>query len=393
MKVLILGASHAELPMIQAARFLATRVDAAGLKSFGRTLDHLDSFYNVDYSKIDEVQSLINANSYDAVLPGCNDFAAITCSELRSRGSIYRGDSLDTAQALHLKNRFRRLCAEFDIPSPKAVEVSPRDDLSIVGSVLSLPVIVKPIDLTGGRGITVVHDASRLAKAARIAEAVTRQPKIIVEEYLPWTLHSASYIVLNEVATRILDADEFLAENHFLVSSATMPSGLSKGVLAAIDLAVEKLVSSLRLSDGVLHVQFLSDGVQARVLEVCRRPPGDLYVLLPMFSSGFDFPRAIVYSQLSIATDLPLVSPQATPTLRLCVMTRRNGVFVGNEYLFPREVDLVFEEKLMHSGDPVLRPGVDKSAIIFLQSKDLKLLREIAENPNEFVKLKIGPLV
>jgi carbamoylphosphate synthase large subunit len=389
MRVLVLGASHAESPLIVALGSFATEIDAAGLRSFKGATSQLRVFHEVDYSDVDAVHRLVNEYRYDAVVPGCNDFAAITCASLRTRGVISIGDPLAISKAIHLKDRFRKLCTDLEIPAPQAVEVPPQTKPNEVKLPFSLPVIVKPTDLTGGKGMTVVTDRVELTEAIEFARTTTRQSTVLVEEYLPWSLHSASYIILGGVATQILNADEQVVEGHFLVSSATMPSSLPKSTLTIVDDSVRKIVSALSLSDGVLHVQFLSDGYQAKILEICRRPPGDLYVLLPMLSTAFDFPRAIVSSQLGIATSLPPVSRETTPTLRLCVIADRRGVFRENRFRLPRDVESVFQLELMRSGEAVDQIGVQKSAILFLQSSRIETLQEIARFPGRFVEMVV----
>lgn len=53
--------------------------------------------------------------------------------------------------------------------------------------------------------------------------------------------------------------------------------------------SLEKLCSSLKLRDGLLHTQFILSGTQPMIVEVSRRCPGDLYPLLVEYSTGFDF--------------------------------------------------------------------------------------------------------
>jgi carbamoylphosphate synthase large subunit len=387
-KVLVLGASHAETPLFIALQNCADEIATAGLVIHRSAKKLIDVHHEVDYSDVRAIEKLVVDEGYDAVLPGCNDFAAISCASLSPRSVLGCGDSLAVAQAIHLKNQFRSLCVELEIPSPRAIEVT-SNDVTNLSFDLPFPLIVKPTDLTGGKGMTVVHEVSELVPALDYARAASRQATVVVEEFLPWTLHSASYIILGGAVTQILNADEYLEGAQFLVSAATMPSSLPKSILDIVDATVLKLTSALRLADGVVHVQFLSDGHQARILEICRRPPGDLYVLLPMLSSAFDFPRAIIGSQLGIATALPPISHSVTPTLRLCVIANEIGSFVENRFALPRNVETVFDFNLMQAGDKVSRPGVEKSAIIFLQSEDLPTLQEIAMRPSEYVEMRV----
>ena len=66
-------------------------------------------------------------------------------------------------------------------PSPKSILVSSIDDLE--GIELNYPIIVKPIDRSGSRGITKLQDSSGLVEAIEDAKAQGFEKEALVEEF------------------------------------------------------------------------------------------------------------------------------------------------------------------------------------------------------------------
>ena len=90
-----------------------------------------------------------------------------------------------------------------------------------------------------------------------------------------------------------------------MVSGASSPSSVPKSAEEKLCKDSEKIAELLGLVDGIFHVQFiLKDGVPI-IIEICRRPPGDLYVKLVKYATGVDYPMWIVKAQAG--EDLSLI--------------------------------------------------------------------------------------
>ena len=152
-KMLMLGGSHAEIPMIQAARKLGYYVITTGNQADGLGHPFGDAYINCDFSNKEAITELAREQKVDAICSGCNDFAYLSAAYACEKLELPGHDDYETALRIHHKDKYRALADELGIVTPKAYKCSGSAKLSEACERLSFPVIVKPVDLTGGKGM------------------------------------------------------------------------------------------------------------------------------------------------------------------------------------------------------------------------------------------------
>ena len=287
MRILFLGGGHSEYPIIIEARKLGHQIFTLGRIRF----EHVDSTYHVfiDYSDIPKIQDFCLQNEIERIIAGCNDFAAIAAAQVSEALGIPHEISLAAAIELHNKNQWSRSFQQLSIPIPQSQVIDLKK-----GEIpdLKLPweptgkLLVKPVDMTGGKGIF-LSEVSRLAIDISMYKSNSRQSKLIIQEYLEGSLHSA-FILFARDEIRVFFADEEI-DSNFKVRMAVMPSELENMTKTSIRLHMEKYIEYLGLKQGLLHLQFILTGDSFKVVDLCARPPGDLFILLPLYAFDFNF--------------------------------------------------------------------------------------------------------
>jgi hypothetical protein len=117
--------------------------------------------YRIDYSEATLVEKLVRDANFTSVVAGCNEFAAFTAARIADKLHTVNHDSLWQTTQIHLKDNFRGLCARFRIPSSRFFAITDDEDFGANRlERLTFPVIVKPVDLTGGKGIILGSEGS-----------------------------------------------------------------------------------------------------------------------------------------------------------------------------------------------------------------------------------------
>ena len=90
---------------------------------------------------------------------------------------------LSKKQVLNLTNKMymKRLMVENDIPTSRYKTFTSKDKLDVGG--LAFPLIVKPVDSNGSKGVRKVNDMKELGLYAKEAFKFTLSDTIIVEEF------------------------------------------------------------------------------------------------------------------------------------------------------------------------------------------------------------------
>lgn len=327
-KMLLLGGGHAEIPLIQAAHELGWYVITTGNAREGLGHPYADKNVFADFSDKDAMLELAKSEGVQAVCSGCNDFALLSTVYVCEKLGLPGHDSYATSLEIHHKDKYRALATRLGIPTPRAITVRTSNraencaDFETAIAQLTFPIIVKPVDLTGGKGIHRAANADEAREAYKDASSRTRQDHIVVEEFVQGSNHGFSaMLVKGKVAFAFSDNEQYYI-NKYMVSGANSPSTSSGKTLAMLREYSERIAQELHLVDGILHIQYIerADGTPV-IIEICRRPPGDLYIKFVKYATGVDYPKFIV--QAETGEDISSIADVPTQGfwLRHCIMS------------------------------------------------------------------------
>ena len=324
--MLLLGGSHAEIPLIQAAQSLGWYVITTGNAREGLGHPYADKNVFADFSDKDAMLELARSEGVQAVCSGCNDFALLSTVYVCEKLGLPGHDSYATSLEIHHKDKYRALATRLGIPTPHALVVRSAADFETAIAQLTFPIIVKPVDLTGGKGIHRAANADEARVAYKDACSRTRQDHIVVEEFVQGSNHGFSaMLVKGKVAFAFSDNEQYYI-NKYMVSGANSPSTSSDKTLAMLREYSERIAQELHLVDGILHIQYIerADGTPV-IIEICRRPPGDLYIKFVKYATGIDYPKFIVLAETG--EDISGIADVPTQGfwLRHCIMADRQA--------------------------------------------------------------------
>lgn len=389
--VLITGGSHAEIPLIEALHRLGFCVLSTGMNVDGPGHRLSDKYIPADYSDKESVLELVKEHKVSGIVSGCNDFAYFSTSYACQQIGLAGHDDIGIAEQIHHKNKFRSVLKECNLPFPCFQSCSTIEDIDKAKAVLSLPVYVKPTDLTGGKGISVCYDWNQVYNQFNIARSVTRRTTILIEEMISGANHGVSVLLQKQkVCFSFFDNEEYYL-NPYLVSGAYTPSDLTENVKGEIIRQIEVLADNLKLCDGLFHCQcIVSHDGTPYMIDPCRRAPGDLYIKLVSYATGIDYAMAIVKSELGLSFDDEMHYQKMNRNIaRECIMTDRNGVV--SDILIDEEYDRHIIDRLQWGkpGDIIDDYLKYKAGIVFFEYPTFEELRDKMKTLNQHMKIKV----
>jgi len=385
-KLLLAGGSHADISIIIAAQKLGYWVITSGNNPDDLGHIHSDEYCPEDYSKPAAMLKLAEQLKIDVICASANDFSAISCAYVADKLSLPGHDNYETALTIHHKDKFRTFCSDINILVPKAISFSKDHDINDVKRKLSFPMIVKPVDLSGGKGIMKVQNESELLLAIEDAFVQTKSERLVIEEFIVGTNHGYStFIKDGKVIFTFMD-DEHYFVNPYLVAGASTSLHYTNKIAEHLNASLEKMSKSLKLVDGLLHVQFILKDEAPYIIEVCRRTPGDLYVKLVEYATQFNMSEAIVKSVSGESIWMYDINNIDYVT-RHCVMSQDEGLIdkvVYNDFELRIFNKMVFYEK----GDQISDPLTYKAEIDFIKyaNKDDMIKSVDAIEKNIYIK-------
>ena len=391
-KLLLLGGSHAEIPLIKAAQELGWFVITTGNNRDGLGHPYADKTVFADFSNKEAMLELAKTEGVTAVCSGCNDFALLSTVYVCEQLGLPGHDSYATSLEIHHKDRYRALATRLGIPTPQAKVVHNEQEFEKAIAALTFPIIVKPVDLTGGKGIHRATNVEEARAAYKDATSRTRQDHIVVEEFIEGTNHGFSaMLVKGKVAFAFADNEQYFI-NKYLVSGANTPSTTPDTGLAKLRDYSERIARELNLVDGILHIQYIekNDGTPF-IIEICRRPPGDLYIKFVKYATGIDYPKFIVMAETGEDISSIADAPTQGFWLRHCVMAGKNieNNSVVREVSFAPEIQGNIVEKFLwyKPGEVVTDKLIYKAGIVFFHFDTLSEMQDKTKRMTELVKI------
>jgi biotin carboxylase len=217
-KLLVIGAGLAQEDAIRRAREIGYTVlasdgspDAVGLRHADRSrvIDVKDVQSNLDWARSEKI---------DGVISYATDVALPTVLAIRETlgfpglGRVPMEVSLDKSQQ---RTRFRKA----GLAQPDFEVVDNVRDAKLAARTLGFSLVIKPIDNSGSRGVTLLHDGTSLPEAYRIAMQSSAKKLIILEQYIEGTELTVEGISIDGEHHILAISDKFKPEGSYRVAT------------------------------------------------------------------------------------------------------------------------------------------------------------------------------
>src|SRR5690606_30231550 len=235
-------------------------------------------------------------------------------------------------------------------------------------------------------GISVANSRQQAESGIRMAFDLSREKRIVIEEFLDGTRHGFSALIKNKKIVFHFSDNEHYYLNPFMVSAASTPSIAGENAINQLISESEKIASRLQLVDGIFHIQFiLKDGAPV-IIEICRRPPGDLYINLVTLATGMDYPAQIVRAATGQAIEIGEDNKPSGYFVRHCIMSDTPGKVTAVK------IDPFIAEKIVSQltwwtpGHLIENVMSDKLGIVFLKFDSMPEMLETTDKLQALIK-------
>ena len=184
-KLLVLGGTRISCEIIRMARGMGCFV---GVADYDRIEDSpgkqiADAAYDVSVMNIDAIVDLIRREHIDGVITGFADAILPAYAEICEKSGLPAYATREQLETFTRKDRYKKLLREYGIPTVEEYAFSP-DGFDETIKDIKYPVLVKPVDSSGARGITICDSKNQLRKALDRALAFSKSRTVLVERYI-----------------------------------------------------------------------------------------------------------------------------------------------------------------------------------------------------------------
>lgn len=336
-KLLLLGGSRYLLPAIEAAHKLGVYVITADYLPDNAAHKYSDEYHNVSIIEKDAVLQLARELNVDGIMSYATDpgvaVAAYVAEQLGLPTSPYASVAL-----LQNKGAFRKFLRDngFQVPFAKSY----RDPAAALADVdlFRWPVIVKPVDSAGSKGVRRVDCREDLVAAAEYALGYSLTDEYIVEEFIEqkgFSSDTDSFSVDGKLVFASFNNQWFdqNAVNPYTPSGYIWPSTMPAEIQTELRAELQRLMSLLNMGTSIYNIETRqgTDG-KAYIMECTPRAGGNRLSEVLRLATGQDIITASVKAALGMPLDTEFSDPVYVGHWGEVILhSNRDGVFEGIE--------------------------------------------------------------
>lgn len=293
-KLMILGGSRYALPVIEAAKKLTIYTITADYLPDNIAHQYSDEYVNV--SVIDKEATLEAAKrlEIDGIISFACDPGVVTAAYVAEKMGLPFQGSYESTRILQDKGLFRKFLSDngFNCPCAKRYEDinAPMQDIDY----FNWPVIVKPTDSAGSKGVTKVECPDDLKEAIKTALNGAHNGAFIIEDFLTFEGHhsSADPFTVNGEIKFVTYSDQLFdseADNPYTPAYIIWPASMKQEHQDILTSETQRLLKLLGMKTGIYNIETcVANGGKPYIMEVSPRGGGCKIAELQRLAFGVD---------------------------------------------------------------------------------------------------------
>lgn len=394
--LMILGANTLQLPLIETAN--AMGYDTLVISPVPSEPGHKIATYSEYIDIADEEGCLAAAKKYNicGAITDQTDIPVRTVAYVTEQLSL-PGIGYETARLFTDKFLMREKCKELGIRTLSYKMCRDVEDAEyFFVSLKGKPVILKPVDNQGSKGVSKVESIEQLYKKYKEAESYSRSHTVLVEEFVTGIEFVVEGLAYDYKFKNLICGDTYYFDipDAFSATMREFPSTRDKDLVQRVKEMNEKIITGFGLKQGISHSEFIMDGEDIILIE-CAARGGGVFISSDLISlgSGLETEKFLIQIATGTLKDVPETRQQDRSCCYLAMYLAGNGEVVSVE-----GVDEVMSRPYVHRNnlDDIrvgmrTKPIKDKTARFFLivEGKDHDDLMERIDDIKKTMRVQV----
>lgn len=396
-KLLILGAMEMHVPLIKRAKEMGNYVITVDYIPENPGHKLADEAYFDSTTDLDAVLKLSKKLNIDGIMTYNSDPAAPTAAYVAEKLGL-PGNPYQSVKIMSEKNLFRDFLISNGLNAPKFGNYLNIEDALCHINDFSFPIIIKPVDSSGSKGVTVVNNVNDVQNAIECALEKSRSKKFIIEEYIEPVgkqLHGDGFVQNGKVVFLHLGDHHFDSTiNNLVPYSTTYPTEHPVEIVNACKNQIQDFMSKVGFKNGGFNVELRISNKDNKpyIIDIGARNGGNFTPKVIEYGSGFNFlDRAIKIALGESIDDIKITDKVSNFVSYLILHSDKNGVL--NNIVLDKMIENRIIEKHIYlkSGDKVETfLGANAAlGVLIMKYESREVMDEIVENFPNLYKVEL----
>ena len=396
-KLMILGGSRYTLPVIKAAHELGLYVITCDYLPNNIAHKYSDEYCNVSIIDKDATLEAAKRLKIDGITSFACDPGVVTAAYVAEKMNLPSVGSYEAVSILQNKGNFRRFLRDngFNVPTSKSYN-SINEALSDINA-FHWPVIVKPTDSAGSKGVTKVDSPEKLEKSIEYALSFSHCNEFIIEDFITqkgFSSDSDCFSVDGKLKFVSFNSQRFdmKAANPYTPAAYSWPSSMSAEHQNELKSELQRLITLLNLKTSLYNIETRegTDG-KAYIMECSPRGGGNRLSECLEYATGVK----LIENTVRAAVGMPIVGIEQKSYegcwAEIVLHSDKPGVF-ENLWISDEIKDNIFEKDLwIKSGTKVGGFTAANEAIgtIVLKFENEEQLLDVMNEIESYIKILV----
>lgn len=332
-KLMLLGGLRYLLPVIDAAHNMGCHVITCDYLPDNIAHKYSDEYHNVSILDRDAVLSLARELRIDGIMSFAVDPGVVTAAYVADRLGLPCAGPYESICILQDKEKFRGFLETNGFNVPKSKGFSSYEEAYAARDYFAWPVIVKPVDSAGSKGVSRVDSPYDLRPAFDNAKSHSFSGKVIIEEFIEkegCSSDSDCFSVDGKLEFVSFSAQRFdeNAENPYTPAAYSWPSTFTKEQEAELTAEIQRLLTLLRMRTSIYNIETrIGTNGRPYIMEVSPRGGGNRLAEMLRMATGVDMIVAAVRAALGESVTNIVQKPYDGHWAEVILHADRSGTF------------------------------------------------------------------
>ncbi len=392
---MLLGGIRYLLPVIKAAHEQGYYVITADYLPDNIAHKYSDEYVNVSIIDKDAVLKVAREKQIDGIMSFGVDPGVVSASYVQTQMGLPSFGPYESVEILQNKDKFRAFLTEHGFNVPNAKGYTKVEDAMADADQWEYPVIVKPTDAAGSKGVTRVDDAELLKDAVDYAFDKSLSGHIIIEDFIEKQGCSSDTDSFSEngklkFVSFCAQRFDLNATNPYTPAAYSWPSTFTKEQEAYLTSEIQRLITLLGMKTNVYNVETrIGTNGKPYIMELTPRGGGNRLCEMLRYATGVDMITAM--TRYIVGDSVPVIEqkPYNGHWAEIILHADKGGVFDHLEISEELSVEVVEKDLWVKQGDKVESFEGANNAIgtLVLRFQTAEELEEAITNQREWLKV------
>lgn len=253
-KLLILGGNNMSKEIVYQAKNMGVKTIITDWYDTNKSPVKLlsDNYWNESIEDYDKLAELIKENHIDGILTGFTDSYLIHYARLCKKVGLPCYGTEEQFECMTDKMKYKELMRKFNVPTI--------EQYSLDSENIKYPVLVKPTDGSGSRGITICHDYKELNEAVEKAKKTSKKGAVVIERYMAGREATIFWLFVDGKYYLTMIGNRHVKQSQKgniipLPVGYTFPAAVTEKYVAEVENNTKEMFKSIGIKNGMMFMQ------------------------------------------------------------------------------------------------------------------------------------------